>query len=53
MSMLGLQLLDKLLELNPDKRFDADEALAHEYFITEPLPCKHENMPYMRKDCHI
>lgn len=35
----GLDLLDKLLTLDPKKRIDSDEALDHDFFWTEPMPC--------------
>jgi cyclin-dependent kinase 9 len=34
----GLDLLDRLLTLDPKKRIDSDEALDHDFFWTEPLP---------------
>lgn len=34
----ALDLLDKLLTLNPKKRIDSDESLNHDFFWTEPLP---------------
>lgn len=34
----ALDLLDKLLSLDPKKRIDSDEALDHDFFWTEPLP---------------
>jgi serine/threonine protein kinase len=33
-----LDLLDKLLTLDPDKRITAEKALEHDYFRKEPLP---------------
>ncbi|CAL8113022.1 unnamed protein product [Orchesella dallaii] len=33
-------LLDKLLTLDPSKRVDADEALNHDFFWTDPMPCE-------------
>ncbi|CAF1155661.1 unnamed protein product, partial [Brachionus calyciflorus] len=35
----GLDLLDKLLTLDPKKRIDSDDALDHDFFWTEPMPC--------------
>lgn len=35
----GLELLDRLLTLDPRKRIDSDEALDHDFFWSEPLPC--------------
>lgn len=35
---LGVDLLDQLLILNPEKRIDADTALNHDFFWTDPLP---------------
>lgn len=34
----ALDLLDKLLVLNPKKRLDGDKALNHDFFWTDPLP---------------
>ena len=31
-------LLDKLLTLDPSKRIDADTALNHDFFWTDPMP---------------
>ncbi|XP_035719829.1 cyclin-dependent kinase 9-like isoform X1 [Vespa mandarinia] len=32
-------LLDKLLILDPSKRYDSDSALNHDFFWTDPMPC--------------
>ena len=34
----GCDLLDKLLVLDPSKRIDADSALNHDFFWTDPMP---------------
>ena len=33
-------LIDKLLYLDPSKRTDSDTALNHDFFWTDPMPCK-------------
>jgi len=37
-------LIDKLLSLDPSKRLDADNALNHDFFWTDPMPCSLERM---------
>jgi len=37
-------LIDKLLSLDPCKRLDADNALNHDLFWTDPMPCSLERM---------
>jgi len=39
-SASGLNLLDRLLTLNPAKRITADEALDHGFFWEDPMPNK-------------
>ena len=40
-----LDLLLKLLTLDPMKRLTAEQALQHKYFRTEPLPCTQSELP--------
>lgn len=35
----GCDLLDKLLQLDPKTRYDADAALNHDFFWSDPMPC--------------
>jgi len=42
---LAVDLLKKLLTLDPKKRITAKEALTHDYFWTQPPPALPENLP--------
>lgn len=49
----ALDLLDKLLTLNPAQRLDATQALDHPYFQTEPFPCELADLlPGVEGDLH-
>jgi len=41
----ALNLIDKLLTLDPKKRINASEALDSEYFWSAPMPCEPKNIP--------
>ena len=36
---LGIDLVDHMLTLDPSKRMDADTALNHDFFWSDPMPC--------------
>ncbi|KAG5669656.1 hypothetical protein PVAND_017540 [Polypedilum vanderplanki] len=36
----ALELIDNLLSLDPKNRIDADNALNHDYFWSDPMPCE-------------
>ncbi|CAH1762373.1 13074_t:CDS:2 [Entrophospora sp. SA101] len=42
---LAVDLLDKLLVLDPEKKLSVFEALNHEYFQTNPLPANPDYLP--------
>ena len=48
----ALDLLDRFLTLNPDKRITAKEALEHEYFKSRPLACAPSSLPKISSDTH-
>ena len=41
----ALSLVERLLTLDPAKRISAHEALDHDYFWTDPLPCEPQELP--------
>lgn len=46
---LGLDLVDKLLILDPKHRIDSDAALDHDFFWTDPMPCEMERLKLLCK----
>ncbi|CAI5756510.1 unnamed protein product [Candida verbasci] len=51
MPKLAINLLSGFLTLNPYKRLNALDALNHDFFKTDPLPLKPEELPKY-EDCH-
>jgi hypothetical protein len=41
-----------MLEMSPAKRITVEEALIHQYFSSEPLICKEEELPQVREEAH-
>ncbi|EFN54523.1 hypothetical protein CHLNCDRAFT_9747, partial [Chlorella variabilis] len=41
----ALDLLEQLLALNPAARIKAEHAVTHQYFFSDPMPCKPSQMP--------
>jgi len=52
MDVLILDLIEKMLVIEPNKRIQAKEALAHPFFTEEPLPCDKSEIPVGREDAH-
>ncbi|KAK6458021.1 Serine/threonine-protein kinase BUR1 [Scheffersomyces xylosifermentans] len=49
----GVKLLSGLLALDPYKRFNALDALKHEFFKNDPLPLKPEELPQFEESHEI
>jgi serine/threonine protein kinase len=47
-----MDLLEKLLTYNPEKRISASAALEHEFFSKEPKMCSKEEFPQFKKEYH-
>jgi len=41
----ALSLIDLFLQLNPKKRITAKDALTHDYFYNDPMPCDPSELP--------
>lgn len=53
MGEVGVLLLDKFLTLDPAKRWNAQDALEHEYFRVDPKPLAPEDMPAFEESHEI
>lgn len=53
MGEVGVLLLDKFLTLDPEKRWNAQDALDHEYFEADPKPLTPEKMPAFEESHEI
>lgn len=53
MGEAGVLLLDKLLTLDPAKRWNAQDALEHEYFRSDPKPLDPKDMPVFEESHEI
>ena len=47
MDDLAIDLIEKMLSMNPDKRITAQQALSHKYLTTEPFPCLPSEIPHI------
>eukprot|EP00826_Nyctotherus_ovalis_P012470 TRINITY_DN132_c0_g1_i8.p1 TRINITY_DN132_c0_g1~~TRINITY_DN132_c0_g1_i8.p1 ORF type:complete len:275 (+),score=85.49 TRINITY_DN132_c0_g1_i8:581-1405(+) len=47
-----MDLLEKMLVLSPSERITARQALEHEYFRSEPLPCDPKELPMPESEAH-
>lgn len=45
MDDLAIDLIEKMLSMDPDKRITAKQALSHNYLTSEPLPCLPSEIP--------
>ncbi|MES1905167.1 MAG: P-TEFb-associated cyclin-dependent protein kinase Cdk9 [Paramarteilia canceri] len=50
---LALDLNNQLLILDPQQRIDADTALNHDFFFTDPMPCNLDSMMSQCKSNHF
>ncbi|KAG8173219.1 hypothetical protein JTE90_014277, partial [Oedothorax gibbosus] len=48
-SQHALDLIDKLLIIDPRKRINSDGALDHDFFWTDPMPCELEKLKMLNK----
>ena len=49
---IAIDLIEKMLVMNPSNRISASQALNHEYFKCEPLPCEPSDLPKIEGNAH-
>ena len=49
---IAMDLLEKMLTLNPERRITTKEALEHPYLTHYPLPCAPDVLPKLSVDTH-
>ena len=49
----ALDLITKLLKINPSHRLTAEEALKHQYFSVSPSPTEYAQMPKIEKEWRV
>ena len=49
---VAMDLLDKMLTLDPNKRITAEDSLNHEYFKVDPQPCNPSDLPLPTAEGH-
>lgn len=49
---LFIDLMEKMLKLDPKKRISAEDAYRHEFFKEDPRPCQQEQLPVSIDDTH-
>ena len=50
--LLMLDLIEKMLCLNPTQRISARDALKHDFFKATPLPCEPHDLPKIEGEAH-
>ena len=51
--LLALDLVNKMLKMNPNHRISAEDALKHKYFSEFPYCAEIVSMPKVEKECRV